>query len=39
MKMATQIDWRIEPHPFTPHAFNLNHPLVAEIYRTGLRII
>jgi predicted nucleotidyltransferase len=38
MQLAARIDWRIEPHLFSPGDFNLNHPLVAEIRRTGIRI-
>ncbi|PWB82046.1 MAG: hypothetical protein C3F08_00640 [Candidatus Methylomirabilota bacterium] len=38
MRLAAQIDDRIEPHPFTPEDFNDTDPLVSEIRRTGVRI-
>ena len=38
MRLAAQVDDRIEPHPFTPEDFNPSHPLVSEIQRTGVRI-
>jgi predicted nucleotidyltransferase len=38
MRLAAQVDDRIEPHPFTPEDFSANHPLVSEIQRTGVRI-
>ena len=38
MRLAAQIDVRIEPHPFTPQDFNANDPLVSEIRRTGVRL-
>jgi len=38
MRLAAQIDVRIEPHPFTPQDFNANDPLVSEIRRTGVRV-
>jgi len=38
MRLAAQIDDRIEPHPFTPGDFNDTDPLVSEIRRTGVRI-
>jgi len=31
LRLAAQIDVRIEPHPFTPEDFTINHPLVNEI--------
>ena len=39
MRLAAGVDDRIEPHPFTPEDFTSNHPLVAEIQRTGVRIL
>lgn len=39
MRLAAQIDDRIEPHPFTPQDFNANDPLVSEIRRTGVRVV
>jgi len=39
MRLAAQIDDRIEPHPFTPQDFNANDPLVNEIQRTGVRVV
>ena len=39
MRLAAQIDDRIEPHPFTPECFTVNDPLVSEICRAGLRLI
>jgi predicted nucleotidyltransferase len=38
MRLAAQVDDRIEPHPFRPQDFNLNAPLVDEIRRTGVRV-
>ena len=38
MRLAAQIDVRIEPHPFTPQDFNANDPLASEIRRTGVRV-
>ena len=39
MRLAAQIDDRIEPYPFTPERFTVNDPLVSEICRAGLRLI
>lgn len=39
MRLAAQIDDRIEPHPFTPEQFDVNHPLASEVRRTGVRLI
>lgn len=39
MRLAAQIDDRIEPHPFMPEDFNVNNPLAAEIRQTGVRDI
>ena len=38
MRLAAQVDDRIEPHPFRPQDFNANAPLVNEIRRTGVRV-
>jgi predicted nucleotidyltransferase len=39
MRLAATVDYRIEPHPFTPEQFTATHPLAAEIQRTGVRIL
>ena len=39
MRLAVQVDDRIEPHPFRPQDFNATAPLVSEIRRTGVRIL
>jgi len=39
MRLAAQIDDRIEPHPFMPEDFNASNPLAAEICQTGVRVI
>jgi uncharacterized protein len=38
MRVAVQVDDRIEPHPFTPQRFDSSDPLVSEICRTGVRV-
>jgi len=38
MRLAAQIDDRIEARPFTPEGFNINEPLVYEILKTGIRV-
>ena len=38
LRLAAQVDDRIEPRPFTPENFNENDPLASEIRRTGLRV-
>jgi predicted nucleotidyltransferase len=38
MRLAAQIDDRIEPRPFRPQDFNIGEPLVNEIRRTGIQI-
>ena len=38
LRLAAQVDDRIEPRPFTPEDFNENDPLASEIRRTGLRV-
>lgn len=39
LRLAAQIDDRIEPHPFAPEDFTINHPLVSEIRQTGVRLV
>jgi predicted nucleotidyltransferase len=39
MRLAAQIDDRIEPHPFSPQDFNVSDPLVSEIRKTGVRVV
>ena len=39
LRLAAEIDDRIEPHPFTPDDFTSNHPLVSEIRRAGVRLV
>ena len=36
MRLAAQVDDRIEPHPFRPADFDPTAPLVNEIRRTGV---
>jgi predicted nucleotidyltransferase len=38
MRLAAQVDDRIEPHPFAPDDFTPTNPLAHEIRRTGIRI-
>ena len=38
MRLAAQIDLRIEPHPFRSEDFRPASPLVSEIQRTGVRV-
>jgi uncharacterized protein len=38
MRLASEIDDRIEPVPFTPETFCSSDPLASEIMRTGIRI-
>ncbi len=38
MKLAADVDERIEPNPFRPGDFNENDPLVREINRSGFEI-
>jgi predicted nucleotidyltransferase len=38
LRLAAQIDDRIEPRPFRPDDFNTTEPLVNEIKRTGLKV-
>ncbi len=39
MRLAAEIDDRIEPKPFRPDMFNSSEPLVDEIQKHGLRLI
>ena len=39
MRLAAQIDDRIEPRLFRPDDFTINDPLVSEIRRTGVRLV
>jgi HEPN domain-containing protein len=39
MRLAAQIDDRIEPRPFRPDDFNTTEPLVNEIKRTGVQVV
>lgn len=38
MRLAAEVDDRIEPWPFTPESFNANDPLASEIRRTGVEV-
>jgi predicted nucleotidyltransferase len=39
MRLAAEIDDRIEPRPFRPDMFTPNEPLVDEIQKHGLKLI
>ena len=39
MKLAAQMDERLEPRAFTPESFNRNNPLASAIQDTGIRIV
>jgi len=39
LRLAAQIDDRIEPRPFRPDDFNTTEPLVSEIKRTGVPVV
>lgn len=39
MRLAAQIDDRIEPKPYRPEMFTPNEPLVDEIQKHGLKLI
>ena len=39
LRLAAQVDDRIEPAPFTPQDFVPSDPLVSEIQRTGVRLM
>jgi hypothetical protein len=36
--LASQFDFRIEPHPISNEDFNSNTPLSSEIKRTGIEV-
>jgi predicted nucleotidyltransferase len=38
LRLAAQIDDRIEPRPFRPADFDPTEPLVSEIIRTGVQV-
>jgi len=38
MRLAADIDDRIEPWPFRPESFNANDPLANEIRQTGIEV-
>jgi predicted nucleotidyltransferase len=38
MRLAAEIDDRIEPWPFTPDSFESSDPLASEILRTGQEV-
>ena len=38
MRLAAEVDDRIEPHPFRPEDFRAASPLASEIQRTGVRV-
>ncbi|MEJ5308390.1 MAG: nucleotidyltransferase domain-containing protein [Anaerolineae bacterium] len=39
LRLAAQIDTRIEPVPFAPTDFDPDNPLVSEIQRTGIALV
>lgn len=39
LRLAAQVDDRIEPTPFTPEDFTASDPLASEIQRTGQRLM
>lgn len=39
LRLAAQVDDRIEPTPFTPESFTPSDPLASEVKRTGIRIL
>jgi predicted nucleotidyltransferase len=39
MRLMWDVDVRIEPHPFRPEDFTSDNPWVAEIMRTGIKIV
>ena len=39
LRLAAQVDDRIEPAPFAPQDFIPSDPLVSEIQRTGVRLV
>lgn len=39
MKIAREIDYNIEPHPYLVDEFNEENPRAAEVMRTGERVL
>ncbi|OFX32317.1 MAG: hypothetical protein A2X08_03795 [Bacteroidetes bacterium GWA2_32_17] len=39
MMLASKVDTRIEPHPFSKADYNSNTPFINEIKKTGIEII
>ena len=39
MKFRRKFDTRIEPHPFDEKDFDISHPLVNEILKTGIKVL
>ena len=39
MKIARDVDFNIEPHPYLADEFNGNNPFAAEIIKTGERVM
>jgi len=39
MRYRWDVDLRIEPHPFRPEDFTPDNPWVAEILRSGIKIV
>ena len=39
MKIARNIDFNIEPHPYIADEFNKDNPFAAEIIKTGIRVL
>jgi predicted nucleotidyltransferase len=39
LRLAAEIDTRIEPAPFAPTDFDPDNPLVSEIQRTGIALV
>jgi uncharacterized protein len=39
LRLAAQVDDRIEPTPFAPEDFTPSNPLASEVQRTGVRIV
>ena len=39
MKIARDVDFNIEPHPYLTDEFNENNPLAVEIIKTGEKVV
>jgi predicted nucleotidyltransferase len=39
MKIARDVDFNIEPHPYLTDEFNENNPFAVEIIKTGERVV